>query len=343
MNALESKIDNYQQKIGTMLCADYSFSDIIGRSEAINRTKELAMRTADKGTTVMLLGESGTGKEMFAHAIHNHSSRRNGHFVKVNCASIPLELIEAELFGYEPGAFTGARNRAKLGKFQMADGGTIFLDEIGDMHHAVQAKVLRVLQEKEVERLGGNRPYKVNVRLIAATNKNLEQAITDGNFRSDLYYRLNVIPIRIPPLRERVGDVEYLIDYFLKILAEKNHEPPVQFTAGAMQCMKDYDWPGNVRELFNAITFAHNSADGQEIAREHLPPLLFSEKQKADTLAEKTDGREKTAFRSTVQESQRKAVLAALQQAGGNKTEAARILNLHRSALYKIMDRLHIA
>ena len=341
MNTLESKIDTYKQKIGTMLCADYSFSDIIGGSDAINRTKELAMRTADKGTTVMLLGESGTGKEMFAHAIHNHSSRRNGHFVKVNCASIPLELIEAELFGYEPGAFTGARNRTKLGKFQMADGGTLFLDEIGDMHHAVQAKVLRVLQEKEVERLGGNRPYKVDVRLIAATNTNLEPAITDGSFRSDLYYRLNVIPIRIPPLRDRNGDVERLVAYFSKILADKNHEPLVKFTNEAMGCMKGYDWPGNVRELFNVVIYAHNNADGQEIGTEHLPPILFQNRQTGNAALQEMIGGE-TAFRSTVKESQRKAILAALEKAEGNKTKAAKILNLHRSALYKIMDRLSI-
>ena len=337
LNTLESKIDNYRQKIGTMLCADYSFDDIIGNSEAMRKVKDIAKRTADKETTVMLLGESGTGKEMFAHAIHNHSNRRNGPFVKVNCASIPLELIEAELFGYEPGAFTGARNRTKLGKFQMANGGTLFLDEIGDMHQAVQAKVLRVIQEKEIERLGGNRLYKVDVRLITATNKDLEQAITDGKFRSDLYYRLNVIPIRIPSLRERIEDVPQLVDYFSRIHAEKSRQAPLEFDAEAMNCLKHYSWPGNVRELLNVVIYAHNNADADEICCEELPPSLLRGRQ-----AVLDDTVESAVLHRTVKESQRKAILAALEQSDGNKTKAAQLLGLHRSALYKIMSRLNL-
>ena len=337
LHALESKIDNYRQKIGTMLSADYSFDDIIGESDSLRRTKDLAKRTAGKETTVLLLGESGTGKEMFAHAIHNHSSRRNGPFVKVNCASIPLELIEAELFGYEPGAFTGARNRTKLGKFQLADGGTLFLDEIGDMHPAVQAKVLRVIQEKEIERLGGTQLYKVNVRLIAATNKDLEQAITDGKFRSDLYYRLSVIPIRIPSLRERIEDVDGLVDYFSRLHAEKSQQQPLRFSSEALSCMRHYDWPGNVRELLNVVIYAHNNADGDQIHREDLPPSLLR-----GSRMEREDDMPPAALRRTVNESSRKAILSALAKSGGNKTKAARILGFHRSTLYKMMQRLNI-
>jgi transcriptional regulator with PAS, ATPase and Fis domain len=237
--------------------------------------KDLTRRIAKQDISILITGESGTGKEMFAQSIHNLSKRRNGPFVKINCASIPLELIEAELFGYEPGAFTGAGKKPKIGKFQMADGGTLFLDEIGDMHLAMQAKVLRVIQEKEVERLGSNKTHKIDFRVIAATNKNLQEAIQNREFRADLYYRLNVAPLMLPPLRQRDTDIEHLLN-FLLMKNSINSNNKLRFSSDALTCLKTYPWPGNVREFVNAVTFAMGNADNIVIEKWCLPPQLFN-------------------------------------------------------------------
>ena len=325
-------------KINSLLSARFDLDDIVGRSRAIQSAKDFARRIADKEDTVLVTGESGTGKEMFAHALHNLSRRRNNPFIKVNCASIPLELIEAELFGYEPGAFTGASSRTKIGKFQMAEGGTLFLDEVGDMPPEMQAKLLRVIQEKEVERLGGNRPFRVDFRIIAATNKDLGQAIEQRIFRSDLYYRLNVLPLALPPLRERDEDIELLVRVFLKREARRQNASVLQISASTLACLCAYPWPGNVRELFNALTFSANRTENGTIEPSDLPLHIQNASRSGRPRASHA-----TCLRSASEHAQREAIREALEQANGCKTRAARLLNVSRSTLYKKMAYLRVS
>ncbi len=337
LDKLEDTVKNYKQRLRDILAADYELDDIVGQSDSITKCKSLVRRMADTEATVLITGESGTGKELFAHAIHNLSQRRSKPFVKVNCASIPSELIEAELFGYEPGAFTGALNKTKMGKFQLADKGTLFLDEVGDMPLDMQAKVLRALQSQEIERLGSNRSYKLNFRVIAATNKNLTEAIGENQFRSDLYYRLNVVPLPLEPLRKRVGDIPILVNFFLSGLARKNNRRKPRISTQALEILESHSWPGNVRELLNIIIFSASNAEDGDIEPRHLPPNLLS----AEHLAEKAvpvDSLSRTAKNSEAQ-----AILTALAQAGGNKTEAARRLKIHRATLYKKMKAYGIS
>ncbi|MDN5346527.1 MAG: hypothetical protein PWP65_91 [Clostridia bacterium] len=233
--------------------ANYTFSHIITQDKKFQAVLERARRVANTDCSVLICGESGTGKEMLAQAIHNASYRREKYFVAVNCAAIPEDLLESELFGYEPGAFTGARAKGKMGLFEIANGGTLFLDEIGDMSLTLQAKLLRVLQEGKIRHLGGTRETKVNVRVIAATNKNLEKMLQEGQFREDLYYRLNEIPINIPPLRHRPLDIPLLVDYFLQKL-NKERNTSISISRRALEVLQAHSWPGNVRELKNALT-----------------------------------------------------------------------------------------
>lgn len=253
-----------------------SFEDIKGDSRAICALKETAQHVARGPSTVLLMGETGTGKELLARAIHNRSPRADGPFVAVNCAGIPETLLESELFGYEEGAFTGARKGGKPGRLDLAQKGTLFLDEIGDMPLHLQAKLLRVLQERSIERVGGTGPIPIDVRLIAATNKNIEDLVDRGLFRQDLYYRINVIPLSIPPLRERPEDIEVLASFFLTKYRQAVRGRAAGFTQVAMDCLKQYSWPGNVRELENAVEYATNMETGPLVEREHLPPRLRS-------------------------------------------------------------------
>ncbi|WP_371366180.1 Anaerobic nitric oxide reductase transcription regulator NorR [Sporomusa rhizae] len=233
-----------------------TFGDIVGSSKALLQIKEEAAKAAKTSSTVLIMGESGTGKEVFARAIHYEGDRGNRPFVAVNCGAIPENLLESELFGYEEGAFTGARKGGKPGKFQLANNGTLFLDEIGDMPHFLQVKLLRVLQEKTVERVGGIKAMSLNVRIIAATNRNLEELVKEGTFRDDLYYRLNVFPIELPPLRKRTGDIMELAKFFLEKQTKSSGKKITGFTDEAALCMKNYDWPGNIRELENVVECA---------------------------------------------------------------------------------------
>lgn len=233
-----------------------TFGDIVGSSKALLQIKEEAAKAAKTSSTVLIMGESGTGKEVFARAIHYEGDRGNRPFVAVNCGAIPENLLESELFGYEEGAFTGARKGGKPGKFQLANNGTLFLDEIGDMPHFLQVKLLRVLQEKTVERVGGIKATSLNVRIIAATNRNLEELVKEGTFRDDLYYRLNVFPIELPPLRKRTGDIMELAKFFLEKQTKSSGKKITGFTDEAALCMKNYDWPGNIRELENVVECA---------------------------------------------------------------------------------------
>ncbi len=254
------------------------FKDILGESPSIVETKKIALKASQSSSTILITGESGTGKDLFARAIHSNSDRRNNPFIAVNCAAIPENLLESELFGYENGAFTGAKRGGKIGKFELANTGTIFLDEIGDLKLNLQAKLLRVIQEREVERIGGNSPIPLDIRIIAATNKNLEKKVANGEFREDLYYRLNVIPIYIEPLRNRVEDIEELSRFLLKKYALKLDKEVSGFTEEVMDIFRNYKWPGNVRELENIIEYSINMATENMITIKNLPEQFKSTK-----------------------------------------------------------------
>ncbi|MCL6638204.1 MAG: sigma 54-interacting transcriptional regulator [Firmicutes bacterium] len=265
-------IENLTDKLGQVTTSKYSFEDIIGTSAELRRCISVAERAARSNSTVLLLGESGTGKELFAHAIHNASSRRENPFIKVNCAAIPETLLESEFFGYAKGAFTGAM-KSKIGKFELAHSGTIFLDEIGDMNLLLQAKLLRVLQEMEFERVGGNQTIKVDVRVIAATNRNLRELIRQGKFREDLYYRLNVVEVTIPPLRVRKEDLPGLVNNLIVKLNRKLGKKVKGLSKEAEEVLFSYDWPGNVRELENVIERVMVTADEEVLNKNSL--LLY--------------------------------------------------------------------
>src|SRR6476659_6827019 len=272
--------------------SEMNFDQIVGESPAIMQVLELIQTVAPSDSTVLLLGETGTGKELLARAIHDHSRRKSRTFVKLNCAAIPTGLFESELFGHEKGAFTGAISQ-KLGRLELADQGTLFLDEVGDVPLEIQPKLLRALQEREFERLGSTRTKKVDVRLVAATNRNLEEMIADREFRSDLYYRLNVFPIRIPPLRERREDIPVLARYFTQNFAQKMQKPIETIPAATMKVLTEWDWPGNVRELANFIERAVILTRGesldvslQELRRDcHEKQTLMASSQHEDEVA----------------------------------------------------------
>lgn len=255
---------------------DKAFDIIIGNSGKLRDALTIASKAAETDSTVLIRGESGTGKELVAQAIHYASRRRDKPFIRVNCAAIPVTLLESELFGHERGAFTGAVTQ-KIGKFELADGGTVFLDEIGEIPPEIQVKLLRVIQEKEFERVGGIKTIKVDVRIIAATNKDLEKAIKEGTFREDLYYRLNVIPIMLPPLRERRGDIPLLVEHFIEKLNKKLNKNIKGITKKAMQALIHYDWPGNIRELENIIERCITLSEGEYIDYEDLPQYIRNE------------------------------------------------------------------
>ena len=255
-----------------------TFEDIIGNSEMMVKVKEQAKTIARGNSTVLITGESGTGKEMFARALHYSSHRRKGPFVSVNCGAIPESLLESELFGYEKGAFTGASDKGKMGKFELANGGTIFLDEIGDMPLHLQVKLLHVFHDLQFQRVGGNKMIKVDVRVISATNKDLEEMIEENEFREDLYYRIGVIPIKTPPLRKRKEDIPLLMDYFLNKYNDFMNKEITGFTDEARDIYMDYSWPGNVRELENAVEYGVNMCFGSKLSMESVPPRLKNSK-----------------------------------------------------------------
>ena len=306
----------------------YSFSNIIGKSRKMQEVFYLITQVAKSDATVLLLGESGTGKELVANAIHYNSLRADKPFIKVNCAALPADLVEAELFGYEKGAFTGAI-RAKEGKFELAHEGTIFLDEIGSLALDAQAKLLRVLQEKEVERLGSKRPKKVDVRLIAATNKDLAKAVEKAEFREDLYYRLNVYPIYLPPLRERGADILLLAEHFLEKYSRQYGKDIKRISTPAIDALMQYHWPGNVRELENCIERAVLLCEDQVIRTYHLPTSLQTAK---DTSTYNT-----LSLKETVENLEIEMITDALKETKGNIRKAARLLQTTERILgYKI-------
>jgi Nif-specific regulatory protein len=308
----------------------YDFSNIIGTSGPVRQMYEQVAQVAPTNTTVLVRGESGTGKELIAHAIHYNSLRSKKPFIKVSCAALPESLIESELFGYEKGAFTGADSRKK-GRFELAEGGTLFLDEIGDINLATQVKLLRVLQEREFERLGGTETIKVNVRLIAATNKDIEKAIAAGTFREDLFYRLNVFTIFVPPLRERKADLLLLADHFLEKFSREHGKIIKRISTPAIDMFMSYHWPGNVRELENALERAVLMCDGQVVHAHHLPPSLQT--------AEASGTITRVSLHDAVVAYEKDLIQDALKSTRGNRAKAARLLNTTERVLnYKVRN-----
>ncbi|MGP3609695.1 sigma-54 interaction domain-containing protein [Anoxybacteroides rupiense] len=306
--------------------AKYTLTHLISCSKQMEELKEKVKRIADSDISVLIRGESGTGKELFAHSIHQLSSRSQKPFVKVNCGAIPEHLLESELFGYEEGAFTGAKKGGKKGKFQLADGGTIFLDEIGDLPLHMQVKLLRVLQEKEMEPIGSIKTVSVDVRIIAATNRPLEKMVEEKRFREDLYYRINVIPFVIPPLRERPGDIEMLAYHFMKKIAKRSGKRVNAISAEVMKLLRQHVWPGNIRELENVMEVAVHFANGETITVDALPEYLkanSSYQMKGKTLKE------------LLEETEKAAIQQSLQRCGRDKQKAAKELGISKSAMYE--------
>ncbi|SHI53720.1 PAS domain S-box-containing protein [Dethiosulfatibacter aminovorans DSM 17477] len=308
------------------------FDEYICANEKTKEVLFLASKVAKTDTTVLIRGESGVGKEVLARAICNDSNRRNQPFIKVNCASIPENLLESELMGYEEGAFTGAKKGGKMGKFELAQGGTIFLDEIGDMNLAMQAKILRVLQEKELERVGGNKTIKLDVRVIAATHRDLEKMIAEGTFRSDLYYRLNVVPLFLPPLRERKDDIILLARSILKRLNAKSGDD-VYLASDTMMIVQNYDWPGNIRELNNALEHANIIRDGNMIKARHLPAYIApaSNSRKKDS--------DKYNLKLNIEVLEKELIAGSLLRNNNNKSKVIEELGISRRAFYSKLEK----
>lgn len=330
----ELKTEN--QRLRQMVSDRFSFVSMIAGSRAMRDVTDVAARVAQSGATVLLRGESGTGKELLAKAIHVHSERARGPFVPVNCAAIPEHLLESELFGHRRGAFTGAI-ADKEGKFEAADSGTIFLDEVGDLPQSLQVKILRVLQEREIDKVGDTRPRKVDVRVIAATNRDLEAMIADGTFREDLYYRLAVVPIRIPPLRERVDDIPLLVERFVAKHGERLGRPAPAVEKAVFSVLSVYAWPGNVRELENAIERALVLDRDGTIGLDDLPERIVSQERRfGNVRIELPD--EGLALESV----ERDLIAAALERHDWNQTRAAAYLDITRSALLYRMEKHRI-
>ncbi|MCB2190006.1 MAG: sigma 54-interacting transcriptional regulator [Deltaproteobacteria bacterium] len=337
INALRGKIQLFKDTLNAIYKSNYGFDNIIGNSPLIKHAKELALQSALADSPVLITGESGTGKEMYAHSIHRASKRRDKPFVSVNCSSIPKDLVESELFGYEPGTFTGALRKGKIGKFELAETGTIFLDEIGDMPLNMQVKLMRVLQEKEIEKLGG-KPRKVDFRLIAATNRDLEQMMEDNTFRHDLYYRLNVVNIRLPPLRVMKDDLPMLVNHFIKEIRQVMPKDVSSISDEAMEIITKHSWPGNIRELRNMLEGAMIRCKGAQINVEHLPPGLG--KPACVKLSDTTSG---YTLREQMENAEKAIIREALEKAGQNRTKAAKMLGIHRTGLYQKMKKYNLA
>ncbi|HPN87236.1 MAG TPA: sigma 54-interacting transcriptional regulator [Smithella sp.] len=344
LSNLESKVKEYEKELFTLRAKRYTFDSISGASDKMISLKVEAMKAAANTFPVLITGESGTGKELFAQAIHNAGPRADGPFVRINCSAIPKELIESELFGYEKGAFTGASTSGKEGKFEQADGGTIFLDEIGDMSLEMQPKLLRVLEEKEFSRLGGKSVIRSDFRLIAATNQNLQEMVPKKRFRLDLFYRLNVIPLHIPPLRERPEDIIPLAKYLLKKLAEMTRISSISFSPEAEQALKQNDWPGNTRELQNVLERAISSLEGDTIDLDDLPFELTRRSHPAGVYDQRNAVlvANKSSLRDIQRETERETLLRTLLITNYNKKKASTILGVHRTLLYKKMKKYNI-
>jgi PAS domain S-box-containing protein len=344
---LVEELKYYQTKAQRDMKSKYSFHDLIGNSPAFLAVKKLAERISDSNSSVLLIGESGTGKELFAQAIHDNSVRCSSPFVAINCASIPEHLLESELYGYEEGAFTGAKKGGKNGQFENANGGTLFLDEIGDMPLSMQSKLLRVLQEKEVRRVGGHKSIPVDVRVIAATHRDLEKMVEEGEFRQDLYYRLNVIKIDIPPLRKRKEDIPLLSINLLKKLEKRFFRKGIELSDEVQEKLMAHKWPGNIRELENVLERCVNVLDGNTIQLVHLPLYLREQPERDEQNQANPNDNDAASsisipaitsvkpLKETLALAEKQAIQNALALTKGNKLEAAKLLEISKTSFYE--------
>ncbi|MDJ1476324.1 sigma 54-interacting transcriptional regulator [Bacillus sp. LS15-K4] len=348
ISEMESKLSYYQTELQRLQEGRLSFQSIIGESAKMKEVKMMALKVSKSRSTVLIRGESGTGKELFAHAVHRASPRASGTFIRLNCAAIPRELLEAELFGYEEGAFTGAKKGGKPGKIELADKGTLFLDEIGDMSLDMQVKLLRVLQEKEIERIGGTKIQKVDVRFIAATHRNLREMVQRGEFREDLYYRLNVFEIDIPPLRERKEDMIHITEFLIKKLNGELGSNVLSLDKRVRDIFMEHDWPGNIRELENVLERAMNVIEGMIIQVYHLPAYLRKKDVEEELNHEIfTMDQEKHEMsyllQAEVESAEKRAITRALEKTVGNVKEAAELLGIHRASLYRKIEKYEMS
>lgn len=327
----QKELNIYKEELRQSYQARWYFDDLIGQDSEFIKVKSLAYHLSKTVSNILITGESGTGKELFAHAIHNASNRYLGPFVRINCAALPESLLESELFGYEEGAFTGARKGGKPGKFELANGGTIFLDEIGDMPLTMQTKLLSVLQERVVERVGGTRMITANVRVIAATNRDLESMVMNKEFRQDLYYRLNVVGLKIPPLRDRPADIPIIISELMYRINKKLQTNIFDISARAVQLLQSYSWPGNVRELENILERAINLAD--------MNHDKFLSYRNFPSLTDKFSINRQESLMEAMENLEKEMILKTLKEVNGNKTHAARQLGIHTSALYRKLNK----
>ncbi|MGD6833460.1 sigma-54 interaction domain-containing protein [Sutcliffiella halmapala] len=333
VKSMLGRIRNYLQEYEQQTGVKYTLEDIIGKSKLIQTLKEKVKHIASSDVSVLIRGESGTGKELFAHSIHQLSNRSSMPFIKINCAAIPEHLLESELFGYEEGAFTGAKKGGKKGKFLLADGGTLFLDEIGDMSLPMQMKLLRALQEGEVEPIGANKPIQVNVRVIAATNRPLEKMMQEKRFREDLYYRIHVIPFHIPSLRERTEDIPMLVEHFIQKICKRTGRRITSVTQDALTVLSRYRWPGNIRELENVIQAAVHLSTGDKLTLEALPDYLTESY---------TIPFGSKSLKETLEEAEKQAIIQTLENVHDDKLEAAKLLGISKSSLYEKIKKYHI-
>jgi transcriptional regulator with PAS, ATPase and Fis domain len=329
---LKINFDEARKELGRT--ATFKFDNIICRNKILKTIIDRAKKIASSPSTILLTGESGTGKEVFAQAIHNASDREGGPFIPINCGAIPKELIQSELFGYEVGAFTGADRKGRMGKFEIANGGTLFLDEIGDMPFKMQVNLLRVIADSSIVRIGGTKQIPVDVRLIAATNQNLLDEVKKGNFREDLYYRLNVVPFRLPPLRERPEDVIPIAEYHLSSISRRFGKHIDSIHPDAKKALAAYSWPGNIREVRNAIEQAVNMTPGDTILLEHLPEYIHNQEHTAFP----TENHK--LFR--LSDLEKETIGNALHHYGGNITQASKALGVGRNTLYDKMSKYGI-
>ncbi|WP_455663117.1 sigma-54 interaction domain-containing protein [Pradoshia sp.] len=316
----------------------FTFNEILSNDKQMEKLIRSGIKAAKSKTTILVYGESGTGKELFAHALHSSSTTSNGPFITVNCAAIPEHLLESEFFGYEDGAFTGAKVKGKIGKFDMAHGGTLFLDEIGDMSLPIQAKLLRVLQEREFYRVGGTERIKVDVRIITATNRPLEKMVAEGTFREDLFYRLNVISFEIPPLRKRKKDILLLSESFIQEFNRQNGTSITGWEPLFEQAIMDYDWPGNIRELRNVWERAMIFAEDGKVSLEDLPDYVLKKAGYDVFLQEE----EEVTQQPLLEKAEQFAIQKALEMSGGNKSKACILLGISRSVLYDKLKKYDI-
>jgi transcriptional regulator with PAS, ATPase and Fis domain len=341
---LVEELKYYKTKAEKELKSKYQFNDLIGISAPFVAAKKLAERISASNSSVLLIGESGTGKELFAHSIHQNSIRASFPFVAINCSSIPEQLLESELFGYEDGTFTGAIKGGKKGQFEIANNGTIFLDEIGDMPLSMQSKILRVLQEKEVQRVGGQKSIAVDARIIAATHRDLEKMVEEGKFRQDLYYRLNVIKIEIPPLRKRKEDILLVSISLLKKLERKFYRKGIELSADVKEKLQGHSWPGNIRELENVLERSINVLDGRTIELAHLPLYLRDQDMEGNNSLETKISSNSSGhlvsvqvlpLKETLASVEKQSILNALVVTNGNKQDAAKLLEISKTSFYE--------